>query len=205
MPLDELIDSFDITRLTKTNSLFDRGKLLAFNTEHMRMASPEKLLKYFEDFLKAINSPMRNATNEILSKLLQLSAGARTLADVEHKCRFLFVPDDAIVFDDKAVNKVLKAPNFMLGVTPQDGLAMLKIVRDKLMALEQFTAANIENVLRTLAEEKKLGLGKIAQPLRVAITGSTVSPPIFDSVELLGKQKTLNRIERTLEKFASVT
>ena len=75
MPLDELIASFDITRLTKTNSLFDRGKLLAFNTEHMRMVPPEKLLKYFKDFLKAVNSPVIQASDEILKKLLQLSAG----------------------------------------------------------------------------------------------------------------------------------
>ena len=192
MPLDELINSFDITRLTKTNSLFDRGKLLAFNTEHMRMVPPEKLLKYFKDYLKAVNSPVIVASDEILKKLLQLSAGARTLADIEHKCRFLFISDDAIVFDEKAVKKVL---------IKDEGLKILPIVRDRLIAIEQFTAANIENMLRSLAEEKQLGLGKVAQPLRVAITGSIVSPPIFDSVEMLGKQKTLNRIERTLKKF----
>ncbi len=196
MPLDELIASFDITRLNKTNSLFDRGKLLAFNIEHMRMVPSEKLLKYFKDFLKAINSPMQNASDEILKKLLLLSAGARTLTDVEHKCRFLFVPDDAIEFDDKAVKKVLMK---------DEGLVILPIVRDRLIALEQFTGPNIETMLRSLAEEKQLGLGKVAQPLRVAITGTTVSPPIFDSVELLGKQKTLNRIERTLKKIISVT
>ncbi len=196
MPLDELIASFDITRLTKTNSLFDRGKLLAFNTEHMRMVPPEKLLKYFKDFLKAVNSPLIQASDELLKKLLQLSAGARTLADVEHKCRFLFVSDDAIVFDDKAVKKVLMK---------DEGLTILPVVRDRLIAIEQFTGSNIENMLRGLAEEKQLGLGKVAQPLRVAITGSTVSPPIFDSVEMLGKEKTLNRIERTLKKFVSVT
>jgi len=196
MPLDELIASFDITRLTKTNSLFDRGKLLAFNTEHMRMVPPEKLLKYFKDYLKAVDSPLLAASDEILKKLLQLSAGARTLADVEHKCRFLYILDDAIEFDEKAVKKVLMK---------DEGLVILPIVRDRLIALEQFTGANIENMLRGLAEEKQFGLGKVAQPLRVAITGTTVSPPIFDSVELLGKQKTLNRIERTLKKFVSAT
>lgn len=193
MPLDELVASFDITRLTKTNSLFDRGKLLAFNTEHMRMVTPEKLLKYFKDFLKVVNSPMIQASDEILQKLLQLCVGARTLTDVERKCRFLFVPDEAIEFDEKAVKKVL---------IKDEGLTILPIVRDRLIAIEQFTGANIENMLRGLAEEKQLGLGKVAQPLRVAITGSTVSPPIFDSVELLGKQKTLNRIDRPLKKFA---
>ena len=196
MTREELVASFDITRLTKTNSLFDRGKLLAFNTEHMRMVAPEKLLKYFKDYLDVAESPVRNASDELLKKLLQVSAGARTLADVEHKCRFLFLADDEIEFDEKAVKKVLMK---------DEGLTVLPIVRDKLITLEQFTAANIENMLRNMAEEKHLGLGKVAQPLRVAITGSTVSPPIFDSVEMLGKEKTLTRIERTLKKFVSVS
>jgi glutamyl-tRNA synthetase len=61
----------------------------------------------------------------------------------------------------------------------------------------------IEDMLRSLAEEKGVGLGKIAQPLRVAITGTTISPPIFDSVEMLGKEKTLARINITLKKFGT--
>ena len=82
-----------------------------------------------------------------------------------------------------------------------DGLAILKIVRDKLAAIEQFTEQAIENMLRGLAEEKQLGLGKVAQPLRVAICGTTISPPIFESVQMLGKENTLTRIDITLKKF----
>jgi glutamyl-tRNA synthetase len=67
--------------------------------------------------------------------------------------------------------------------------------------MEPFTAENIETMLRSLAEEKGLGLGKIAQPLRVAICGTTISLPIFDSVKMLGKHKTLTRIDITLGKF----
>jgi len=75
-------------------------------------------------------------------------------------------------------------------------------VRDRLAALEEITPESIEAVLRSLAEEKNLHLGKIAQPLRVAICGSTVSPPIFDSVELLGMDNTLRRVDLALQKFA---
>jgi glutamyl-tRNA synthetase len=98
----------------------------------------------------------------------------------------------------------------MLGVNPQDepgglpdnGLAMLKIVRGKLAAMTEFTEQGIEEMLRALAEEYNVGLGKVAQPLRVAITGTTISPPIFDSVQLLGKEKTLARIDNTMKKFS---
>jgi len=56
-------------------------------------------------------------------------------------------------------------------------------------------------MLRGLAEEKQVGLGKVAQPLRVAICGNTISPPIFDSIQLLGKENTLIRVNLVLERF----
>ena len=188
MSIEELINCFDLSRLTKANSLFDREKLLAFNTEHIRQVGREKLLQHFKDYLKAVESPVIGADDESLKKIVEICAGARTLADIERKSRFLFLEDDKIVYDDKAVKKVL---------LKNDGLAILAIVRDKLAAMEQFTVENIENMLRSLAEEKQVGLGKVAQPLRVAICGTTISPPIFDSVQMLGKENTLNRIDNT--------
>jgi glutamyl-tRNA synthetase len=192
VPLDELIQSFDITRLTKSNSLFDRGKLVACNTEHLKMLPKEKVLAHFKAYLKVIDSPVAKAGDETLLRLIKICEGARTLADIEHKCKFLFTADDRIEYDEKAVQKVLLKDN---------GLAMLKLVRDKLAAMAELTEQGIEDMLRALAEEHKVGLGKVAQPLRVAITGSTISPPIFDSVQLLGKEKTLARIDNTLAKF----
>ena len=189
MPLDELIDCFDLSRLTKANSLFDRKKLLAFNTEHIRQAGGEKLLQHFKDYLKAVESPVISADDKMLEKILEISAGARTLADIEKKSRFLFLANDAIEYDDKAVKKVLLKNN---------GLTVLQIVRDKLAAMEQFTEDNIEGMLRSLAEERQVGLGKVAQPLRVALCGTTVSTPIFDSVQMLGKENTLARIDTAL-------
>jgi len=121
-----------------------------------------------------------------LLRLIKICEGARTLADIEHKCRFLFVADDHIEYDPKAVQKVLMK---------DDGLAMLKIVREKLANMTEFTEQGIEEMLRTLAEQNNVGLGKIAQPLRVAVCGNTISPPIFDSIQLLGKSKTLHRID----------
>ncbi len=194
MCVNELIESFDLSRLTKANSLFDRKKLLAFNTEHIRMAPEEKLLRHFKDYLKTIESPVVTAADEILSKILKLCEGARTLADIERKSRFLFLDNNEIEYDNKAVKKVL---------LKNDGLAVLAIVRDKLAAMEQFTEQAIEDMLRCLAEEKQVGLGKVAQPLRVAICGTTVSLPIFESVQMLGKEDTLTRIDTTLKKFTA--
>jgi len=194
MRVKELIESFDLSRLTKANSLFDRKKLLAFNTEHIKMTPPEKLLQHLRAYLKAVNSPVNSAEDELLLKIIKLCEGARTLADIERKSRFLFLDNDEIQYDEKAVKKVLLKNN---------GLAVLAIVRDKLAAMEQFTEKAIEDMLRCLAEEKQVGLGKVAQPLRVAICGTTVSLPIFESVQMLGKEDTLTRIDTTLKKFGA--
>ena len=192
MKIDELVESFDISRLTKSNSLFDRQKLIAFNTEHLKMVSSEKLFGYIKAYLKEIDSPVLKADDETLSRIIKLCEGARTLADIDRKSRFLFIGDEKIEYDDKAVKKVLLKSN---------GLENLAIVRDKLNAMEDISEQAIEDMLRGLAEEKQVGLGKVAQPLRVALCGTTISLPIFDSVQLLGKQKTLKRIDNTLKRF----
>jgi len=189
MSREEIIECFDLSRFTKANSLFDRDKLLAFNTEHIRRVGIEKLLHHFKDYLKAVESPLIGANDETLKRIIEMCAGARTLADIESKSRFLFLADERIEYDEKAVKKVL---------LKNDGLAILAIVRDKLAAMEQFTEENIEGMLRGLAQERQVGLGKVAQPLRVAICGNTISPPIFDSVQMLGKEKTLKRVDNTL-------
>jgi glutamyl/glutaminyl-tRNA synthetase len=221
MSVDELIRAFELSRLTKSNSLFDRQKLIAFNTEHIKMTPQEKLLEHFRNYLKTIESPVQSADDKILNRIIDLCEGARTLADIERKSRFLFLDNDKIKYDEKAVQKVLKAPNFMLGVNPQagtersrsdkpgglqdNGLAILKIVRDKLAHMQEFTEQGIEEMLRSLAKQNNVGLGKVAQPLRVALCGTTISLPIFDSVEMLGKENTLARIDITLKKFVAET
>ena len=192
MPVDELIKAFDLTRLTKSNSLFDRQKLIAFNTEHMKMLPEQKLLARFKKYIREIESPVTSSDDETLTRIIKLCEGARTLADIERKCRFLFVDNDKIEYDDKAVKKVLLKSN---------GLANLATVRDRLAGMNVLSEQAIEDMLRGLAEEKQVGLGKIAQPLRVALCGTTVSMPIFDSVQMLGKEKTLVRIDTTLTKF----
>jgi len=195
MTINEIIDSFDINRLIKSNSLFDRQKLVAFNTEHIRMVSKARLLGCFKEYLKEVNSPVIKADDDMLERLLEINAGARTLRDIERKSTFLFVDNASIEYDDKAVKKVLLKDN---------ALEILQIIRDRLSTAEQITEQVVEDMLRKLAEERNVGLGKVAQPLRVAITGTTISPPIFDSIKLLGRENTLARIDITLKKFGNI-
>jgi len=194
MTVEELIRSFDPSRLTKSNSLFDRKKLLAFNTEHLRIEPREKVLAHFKAYLKGKNSPLLAADDETLLRIIQLCEGARTFVDIERKSVFIFVDDNRIEFDEKAVGKVLLKDR---------ALDILQRVREELARMDQFSEQAIEEMLRGLAEEGQVGLGKVAQPLRVALCGTTISLPIFDSVSMLGKERTLRRIDLTLEKFGS--
>ncbi|MEJ5260073.1 MAG: glutamate--tRNA ligase [Anaerohalosphaeraceae bacterium] len=192
MDRQELIEAFDLSRLNKSNSLFDRKKLLAFNTEHIKRVPLKTLVRHFRVFLEATGSPVAAADDAILEHLIRINEGARTLAQIEEKCRFAFIPDEAVAYDPEAVKKVLQ----------KEGTAdILKTIAQRLRELKEFTAESLEVMLRNLAEEKQAGLGKVAQPLRVAITGTTISPPIFDAVKLLGLERTLKRIERAIHLF----
>ncbi|MDD5134089.1 MAG: glutamate--tRNA ligase family protein, partial [Phycisphaerae bacterium] len=195
LTLDELIESFDPKRFNKTNSLFDRKKLLAFNTEHIKMLSDTELLSRYKDFLKVTNSIAANADDKLLLRILKAGIGARTLAEIEHKSRFIFTDAEKIEYDKKDVEKVLLKNS-------GEGIAMLGELKTRLSALSAVNAQSIEEMLRNLAEEKHLGLGKIAQPLRVAICGTTISLPIFESVDILGIEETIKRIDTAISKFA---
>lgn len=192
MTVQELIESFELTRLTKSNSLFDRQKLVAFNTEHLRMLPAERVLKHLRAYLTEVRSPLLKADDETLLRIIRLCEGARTFEDIDKKSRFLFVDDDKIEFDEAAVKKVLLKGG---------ALDILQIVRDRLATMDEYTEQALEEMLRGLATDKQVGLGKVAQPLRVALCGTTISLPIFDSVNLLGKERTLARVDAALKRF----
>jgi len=192
MKIEELIESFDLTRLNKSNSLFDRQKLIAFNTEHLRMQPGETVLAHLKAYLTEVQSPLAKADDKTLLHIIELCAGARTLEQIDQKSRFLFIDDDKIEFDPKAVKKILLKTG---------ALETLQTVREKLAEMDEYTEPTLEAMLRGLAEQRQVGLGKVAQPLRVALCGTTISLPIFNSVNLLGRERTLARVDATLEKF----
>jgi glutamyl-tRNA synthetase len=192
MSMDELIARFSLEGIGKSNAKFNREKLISFNTEACAAASPERLLSAFNDFLVANpQSPLGSATQEQLARLLQMKAGFRTLREVEEKSRFLFVADAEIQYDRDAVDKVLKKNG-------GQGAKALREVRQVLAELEGWNSASLESALNGYCEQTQQVLGKVAQPIRVGISGSTVSPPIFQSLEFLGKERTLRRIDRCL-------
>jgi glutamyl-tRNA synthetase len=195
MSVEEMVRLFRIEDVGKSNARFNREKLVAFNTEAgaaLLESDPVRLVTAFRAFLAANpDSPLNNADDAAIERVIRMNPGFRTLRQVEEKSRFLFVGDEQIAYDAAAVEKVLKKgePN---------GLTVLGEVNDVLAGITDWTAPSLEAAVTAHGQQRNLGLGKIAQPIRVAVTGTTVSPPIFDSLAFLGRDRTLARVERCL-------
>ena len=190
--LDEMVELFSTDRIGRSNAKFDREKLLAFNTDYAAAASEDRLLAGLRDYL-SLNpqEPFPADDESLLRKLLRVNAGFRTYADLAARCGVLFVADDAYEFDGKAVKKVLARNDGA-------GFAVLAELRGVLASCD-WTAEAIEAALKQYAEAKGLGMGKVAQPVRVAVTGTTISPGIGQTLELLGRDRALGRVERCLK------
>ncbi len=192
LTMDELVREFTLERVGRANAKFDYKKLQAFNTEAADAASPARLLLAMKDFLSLNpDSPLNAATDDQLSQLLTMSKGFHILAEVEEKSRFLFIDDAAIVYDDKAIDKVLRKGE-------PTGFDHLAALRDTLSALDSWSIESLETATKQLCEARNAGLGKVAQPARVAVSGGMVSPPIFDTLAFLGRESTLARFDRCL-------
>jgi glutamyl-tRNA synthetase len=192
MTLGEMVALFDVSGIGKSNAKFARDKLLAFNTEVGQTEQPDQLVPAMREYL-AVNpeSPLNRADDADLAKLLAMKKGFRLLRDVDEAGRFFFIPTNEIVYDAAAVEKVLKKNDC-------EGLTVLRELRGILGGASEWTAHTLEATVKQFCDDKGLGLGKVAQPLRVAISGLTLSPPIFESLEFLGKERTLARVERCL-------
>jgi glutamyl/glutaminyl-tRNA synthetase len=190
--LEELCQLFSLERVSRTNARFDREKLLAFNTAALEAASLQRKLAGLRDYLQVNpDSVLSGLSEALLARLIDLCRGMRTFGDIEYKCGPLFMADEAIRYDDKAVSKWLRR-----------GAALLRELREQLATLEDWSVGALESLLREFAAARGLALAKVAQPLRVAVTGGVVSPAIADTLVLLGRQRTLRRIDRALGMFS---
>jgi glutamyl-tRNA synthetase len=190
MTMAELVQLFDLKDVGKSNAKFNREKLVAFNTEAVASSPEDRLMAAFKDYLRANpDSPVSKASDDQLRKLLHMKKGFRVFRDVDEPSRFLFTADDQIEYAPDAVEKVLRK---------QGGFQVVGDLQPLLAAAADWTAPALDAIVKQYAGQKQLGLGKVAQPLRVAVSGTAVSPPIFESLEFLGRDSTLRRIERCL-------
>ena len=195
MTMDELVQLFSLEGVGKANAMFNRDKLLAFNTEASASLSAPRMLAGMRDYL-SVNpeSPLNSASDAQLEKVLHMNHGFHILREADEKSRFLFVPDEQVEYQPDAIEKVLKKND-------GQGANALREIREILAQVSEWNAPNIEAAVKGFCDQRQLGLGKVAQPIRVAVSGTTISPPIFETLEFLGKERTLARIGRCLQMF----
>jgi glutamyl-tRNA synthetase len=182
---EEMIAAFDIHDVNKAASAFNPEKLLWLNQQHMVRTTPASLVPHLRAQLRRIGTDSDD--QQLLEGvILAQRERAKTLKEMAQNSRFFFTDD--VPMDPKAVAKHL---------TP-DALELLARVRERLTALGEWATAAIHDVLNALATELQVGLGKIAQPVRVAVTGTAVSPPIDATLALLGRERALRRLDAAL-------
>jgi glutamyl-tRNA synthetase len=186
---EEMIAAFDIHDVNKAASAFNPEKLLWLNQQHMVRSSPEKIVPHLRYQLGRLG--IASNDDKLLEGIIVAQRErAKTLKEMAENSRFFFA--DEIQIDPKAAAKHLGP----------DSQASLAEARARLAALGEWTAPAIHESVNALATEKGVGLGKIVQPIRVAISGGTVSPPIDATLALLGRERTLARIDAALKQIA---
>ena len=181
----EMIAAFDIHDVNKAASAFNPEKLLWLNQQHMMRAEPASLIPHLRAQLRRLG--VDSDDQKLLEGvILAQRERAKTLKEMAQNSRFFFI--DRVEIDPKAAAKHLSG----------EGVQVLGKVRAQLATLAEWSAVAIHGALNDLAANLQAGLGKIAQPVRVAVTGTAVSPPIDMTLALLGRDRTLARLDAAL-------
>jgi glutamyl-tRNA synthetase len=188
--MDEMQQLFDITDVNKSASAFNPEKLLWLNQQHIMRATPERLAEYLKPQLAALGVAVTDDRALIAVAKVQQER-AKTLREMAQNSVYFF--RDFTSYDEKAAKKNLTA----------ESVAPLRTVRDKLSALDEWTAAGVHEAVNQTATELSVGMGKVAQPIRVAVTGTAVSPPIDVTLEALGRATTLRRLDDAMRYAAN--
>ncbi|MBF0584527.1 MAG: glutamate--tRNA ligase [Magnetococcales bacterium] len=179
----ELEQWFDVRDLGRSAAIFNLSKLLWINGHHIRAADPDQLLP---DLLwqlekRGISSPDRDLVRAIMP---EFQPRAKTLVEMAEKCHFFFV-DSVVPYEEKAAKK------HFFQAAPEPFCALLAA----LTALPIWEMASIEQSFRQVVADHGLEMGQLAQPVRVALTGTATSPGIHETLFLLGREKSLKRLQ----------
>lgn len=189
--MDELIESFDVNDVLGNPARFDQKKLEAINADHIRLLDPEEFAFRLRNYLTEYTDFPADYDGEKFAFAADLvQTRIKTLADAYGLLSFLITPDAELTLDEKAAKKNLK----------EDAVQPLEVGIDTLEAVEEWKTGAIEAALsKALIEDLELKPRKAYGALRVAISGAQVSPPLFESMELLGKESTLARLRAARE------
>ena len=181
-----MIQLFDIANINQSASAFNPEKLLWLNQQHIIAAPVECLAEELVPYLEAAGFDTVNGPKAV-DVVEGFRERAETLLHMAASARYCF--EDFDVVEPKSAKKYLR-PVIM---------KPLKEVKERLAKLNKWTKENIAQVIDEVATDFEINMGKLGQPIRIAVTGGPVSPPIDVTVWLVGRERTLARLDRAIE------
>lgn len=182
---EELIEKFSLKNVGKSAGVFNPEKLLALNAQHIHNAPVERLAPHLLPFLSERGIDARE--DKYLHRVIgTLTARSKTFVEMAEGALFYYIAPQS--YDEKGAKKFLQ---------PENIEALVKLAH-ALSDQSAFDEKSLAPVFQKIMDETGLGFGKIAQPLRLALVGKTVSPGIFEMMEVLGKEETISRIQRCI-------
>ncbi len=192
--MDEIIRQFDISRVVKTHSQVNYEKMMWMNGKYIREYTVDELTEMLLPYLRDAGCDPEKYDRDWLKKIVALfHDNLNVLSEFPEKAKYFLA--EKIEYQEKAVKKFL---------AKEGAGAMLKEVRDGIAAMDTVNEKQLEDLLRGISEKNGVGFGKVAQPVRVSITGGTVSPGIFETVEAMGKETVLERIDYAIANLCAV-
>jgi glutamyl-tRNA synthetase len=191
-----MIDVFSLERVNKAPASFDPKKLSAFQEHYVQEVPIGRKVELTLPFLRKaglVATPAGDAAARTLTQLVG-AAGDRikVAGDVLDYADF-FLPDDRLVYEDKAFDKRLRKP--------PEAAGLLTRFRERLAAAEAFDAGALETLLKGFVEAEGIEVGQIVHAVRVAVTGKAIGFGLFDTLAILGKPRCLDRIDRALARL----
>ncbi len=184
--IEEMIEKFSLKRLKNSACVFDPEKLKWVNSQHIKKKSPRELAIILSRYLR--KRGVGTTDLEYLEKIIPLlQPRSNTMVEMAEKALFFVIEDEKIEYSKELLDKFL---------TPETK-PHLEELTTRLKKIN-FSQQELEECIRVYLEEKGIKFKLLAQPIRICITGQTASPGLFETMEVLGKDRVLNRIRRAL-------
>lgn len=182
------IKKFDPSKISNKSVVFDYKKLEWINGQHLRTSPIEKIEKEFLEYLKLVKLKIANVNRAYFQEVITICREKVNTLKQLYDISYPFFFDD-FIYEEDYIKKFLLKP---------EAETILKTAIEKLNKINNFTLEEIEKNLRLIAEELNLGTKKVFQTIRGAVFGKLVTPGLFESIKVLGKQKTIERLNKTL-------